>query len=83
MQAEYVDKYEEELKKAKEKAGFIPSFNRWKVPYMKFLGTIQGERGNRHYYYDETEDTYYYESDFDKEMRLKLKQSKFKKYAKK
>lgn len=83
MQTQYVDKYEEQLKTAIEKASFIPSDVRWRVPYMQFFRTIQGERGNKHYYYDDIEDKYYYESDFDKEMRLKLQQNKFKNCTKK
>ena len=83
MQAAYVDKYEERLKEAMEKATFIPSFKRWKVDYMEPLGTRESSNGNKHYYYDKEDDEYHYESDFDREMRLILQKKKNKNHTKK
>ena len=79
----YVDKYEQKLKTAIEKAGYLPSILHWKVPCFQYLGAAEGKHGKTHYYYDGTEDTYYSESDFAREMRLKIRRNQLQKYAKK
>lgn len=82
MQAAYVDKYEEELKKAVEKATYLPSILQNEVPSYRYIGAVDGKYGKTHYY-KKGEDTYYFESDFSREMRLKIRNNRFKNYTKK
>lgn len=65
--------YRTELEKAIDCATHIPR-EKWPViPAFIFLGTIETPYGNRHYYYDKSEDKYHVESDFDREMRVAIK----------
>lgn len=83
MQAARVDRYEEELNTAIEKAQYIPSDIRWRVDHMRFVGRAPGKYGMMNYYFDQAEETYYYESDFDREMRIKIQNNKRKNFIKK
>lgn len=82
MQTQYVDKYEEELKIAIEKATYLPSILQKEVPGYRYLGVQEGKYGKNHYY-KKNGDIYYFESDFSREMRLKKRNNRFKNYAKK
>ena len=82
MQAAYVDKYEAELKMAVEKATYLPSILQKEVPSYRYLGATEGKYGKTHYY-KKGEDNYYFESDFAREMRLKIRNNRLKKHTKK
>ncbi len=83
MQVEYVDKYEERLKEAVIKANYIPSVEQYRIPSYEYLGIVEGKHEKRHYYYDKSEDKYYYESDFARQMRFVIRKNKFSNYTKK
>lgn len=83
MQTQYVNKYEKRLKEAIEKADYIASVDQYKIPSYEYLGPAEGRYGKCHYYYDKSEDKYYYETFFAREMRLKIRNGRFKNYAKK
>ena len=78
-----MDKYQAELERATKEATFIPADMRIRIIGFTFLGATQGPRGTMYYYRDSLTDKYYYESEFDREMRLLIKKNKFKKYTKK
>lgn len=78
-----MDKHQAELEKATKEATFIPADLRSRVVGFIFLGATQGPRGEKYYYRDPITDEYYYESEFDREMRLLIKKNQLKKYAKK
>lgn len=78
-----MDKYAAELEKATKEATFIPADLRTRIVGFIFLGATQGKRGTIYYYRDPLTDEYYYESEFDREMRLLIKKNKFKNYRKK
>lgn len=65
--------YQTELEKAIELATNIPREIWHMIPTFMFLGTIETPYGNRHYYLHKAENTYYVESDFDREMRAVIK----------
>lgn len=83
MQTQYVDKYEAELREAIEKADYIPSIDYYKIPGYRYLGTARAQSEKRHYYYSSSDNRYYYESDFAREMRLKIRNERFKNFTKK
>ena len=83
MQTARVDRYEEELNTAIQNAKYMPSDVRWRVKHMRFVGRAPGKFGMMHYYYDQADETYYYESDFDREMRIVIQNKNRKKYIKK
>ena len=83
MQTQYVDKYENQLKVAIEKADYLPSVLQFEIPSYKYLGVFEGKYGKRHYYYKESEEKYYFEDDFAREMRLKIRNRRFQNYTKK
>ena len=83
MQVGYVDRYEARLQVAVEKAEYLASVNQWRIPGYTYLGAVNGEYEKRHYYYDKSEEKYYYESDFARQMRIKLRNNRFLNYAKK
>ena len=83
MQAQYVDKYEAQLRTAIEKADYIPSIDYCKIPGYRYLGTAQVKSEKRHYYYSSADNRYYYESDFAREMRQKIRNNRFKNFTKK
>ncbi len=78
-----MDKYVEELEKATKEATFIPADLRNRVIGFIFLGATKGTRGETYYYKDSSTGEYYYESEFDREMRLLIKRNQFKNYRKK
>lgn len=83
MQAAYVDRYEEELRIAIEKADYIPSDEQYKIPSYRYVGRSDKGYEVRHYYCEQSTGKYYYESDFARNMRIKLRNNRLKKYAKK
>lgn len=83
MQAAYMDKYEERIKEAMEKAEYIASIDQHKIPSYEYIGVGDAGYEKRHLYYSESEDKYYYESFFAREMRLKIRNNRFKNYTKK
>lgn len=68
--------YQTELEKAIDLATHIPKEQQHMIIAFQFLGTIHTPYGNRHYYYDKSEDKYYVESDIDREMRAAIKRNK-------
>lgn len=83
MQTQYVDKCEAELRKAKETADWIASIDQHKIAGYRYVGAAQVKSEKRHYYYSSNEDKYYYESDFSREMRLKIRNKRFQNFTKK
>ena len=83
MQTQYVDKCEAELRKAMETADWIASCDYYKIPGYRYVGAAQVKSEKRHYYHDSSEDKYYYESDFSREMRLKIRNKRFQNFTKK
>lgn len=83
MQAAYVDRYEEELQIAIEKADYIPSCDQHKIPSYRYVGRYDGGYESRHYYCEPSTGRYYYESDFAREMRLKIRNNRFRNFRKK
>lgn len=75
--------YQTELEKAVMLATYIPSVDQWKFPTFQYLGTVHTPYGNRHYYYDKTENKYYVEGDIDREMRAAIRRGNTRKIAKK
>ena len=77
-----MDKYEAEMERAIKEATFIPKeLYSWVVGFV-FLGATQGQRGTVYYYKDPQTDEYYYESEFDRKMRLLIKKNQLKRYTK-
>ncbi|MBQ4560260.1 MAG: hypothetical protein IJA54_08075 [Tyzzerella sp.] len=83
MQTQYVDKHEAELRTAIEKADYIANVDYYKIPGYRYVGAAQVKSEKRHYYYNPGEDKYYYESDFAREMRLKIRNKRFQNFTKK
>ena len=83
MQTQYMDKHEAELRTAMEKADYIPSVDNYKISGYRYVGAAQVKSEKRHYYYSPSEDKYYYESDFAREMRLKIRNKRFQNFTKK
>lgn len=86
MQAAYVDKYEEELRTAIEKAERITEEIEICVPYFRYVGaTIRDENAESvtHYYCNDRNGKYYYESEFAKQMRIMKRQRRLQRFAKK
>lgn len=78
-----MDKYQAELEKAIKEATFIPAtLYSWVIGFV-FLGATQGPRGTTYYYRHPSTGEYYYESEFARTMRLKIRQDRLKKYTKK
>lgn len=82
MQTAYVDKYEEELKKAKEEAERITNDIEIIVPYIRFVGIIEDSE-KEYYYCNDSSGKYYCESEFARMMRIKRRQKNMQKLAKK
>lgn len=83
MQTQYVDKYEEELRIAKEKAERISGPMEICVPYLRYVGAIKTGESITHYYFAQSTGTYYYESEFAKQIRIRNRQRRLQRYAKK
>ena len=83
MQTQYVDKCEAELRKAIETAERIPSVDNNKIIGYRYVGAGYAQSEKRHYYHNSSEDKYYYESDFSREMRLKIRNKRFQNFTKK
>lgn len=78
-----MDKYKEELERAVKEANIIPREMENRIIGFVFLGAVQELGKNYYYYRDPWQDKYYYESDFDREMRKLIKRNRFQNYAKK
>ena len=83
MQTQYVDKCEAELREAIQKADYIPSVDNHKIPGYRYVGAAKVQLEKRHYYCDDKDGKYYYESDFAREMRLKIRNQRFQNFTKK
>ena len=83
MQAAYTDKYEEELRIAKEKAERITGPMEICVPYLRYVGATKNGESIMHYYFAQSTGTYYCESEFAKQMRIRNRQRRLQSYAKK
>lgn len=83
MQTAYVDKYEEELRIAKKKAERIAGPMEICVQYLRYVGAIKNGESITHYYFAESTGTYYCESEFAKQMRIRNRQRRLQSYAKK
>lgn len=83
MQTAYVDKYEEELRIAKEKAERITGPMEICVPYLRYVGADKIGESITHYYFAASTGTYYYESEFAKQIRIGKRQRRLQSYAKK
>ena len=82
MPEEYMDKYSEELLKARKEARSIPTELENQLYNLIFLGAIQTARGNE-YYYRGDEGEYYYDTDSSRKFREQFKKNRIKRYAKK
>ena len=67
---------EEELRIAAENARSVPGAEDPERLGMIYIGTIQVKEKNYHYY--KSEDSYFYETDSDRQMRTMIKQNKWK-----
>lgn len=83
MQTQYVDKYETELRIAKKKAVRIEGPMEICVPYLRYVGAEKIGESITHYYFAASTGTYYYESEFAKQMRIRNRQRRLQRYVKK
>lgn len=86
MQTQYVDKYEAELRTAIEKAERVSGVIEICVPYFRYVGATKRDENMEsvtHYYCNDKNGTYYYESEFAKQMRIHNRQRRLQRYAKK
>ncbi len=82
MQIAYVDKYEEELRRAQVTAERVTREIEILVPYLRFVGIIEGS-GKTYYYCNDHSGKYYCESEFAKMIRIKNRQKRMQRFAKK
>lgn len=83
MQTQYVDRYEAELRTAIEKAERVSGVIEICAPYLRYVGATKRGESITHYYCNDSNGTYYCESEFAKQMRISNQQRKMKRYAKK
>ena len=78
-----MDRYEAELRKAIELAIPIQVKFYHLVHAFRFVGATKGINQNTYYYWNPQESEYCYETDFGRQMRIKYRENKFQRYAKK
>ena len=78
-----MDRYEAELRKAVEVASPIPTKLYGMFVGFIFVGATRGVCGDTFYYRNPQTNEYHYETEFGRKMRLKIRENKFQRYAKK